>query len=335
VKSPTLALIGILASGGVIGCFDNSPPPPRVHVPPGDGPNGAPLRERDLNKPMPRDEMANQLPPPPFNDAPIVNQRPPEQTGFVDAYNRVGRPRIAVVMNHSLEGNLVATSASPAQDSYDRNRPPADLRIDYQAMENALCDVLACNGQVTLITPTIVRQKLTSAQMNDLQNGREQALTNLANQTGADVLVQVQARPTEPTRDGPQVRLYAEAINTQGGVSIGRAVYDAAYPLDKAQIDSSMRQVGRKLEDEMTGTWMAPPPNDMRRDDNAPPHDPQSSSPQPPRPQMTPAPMPAPAPANPAPPSNPQPTPAPAPAPQPTPNPSPTPPPLPQNAPPP
>src|SRR4051812_8133604 len=59
---------------------------------------------RDAGRPMPRDAPATRLPPPPFDDAPIVSQPTPEQSAFVDTYNHVGRPRIAVLIDRSADG---------------------------------------------------------------------------------------------------------------------------------------------------------------------------------------------------------------------------------------
>jgi hypothetical protein len=77
----------------------------------------------------------------------------------------------------------------------------------------------------------------------------------LVEQLQADVLIQVQARPTRQTRYGLEVRLIAEALNTRGGQSIGRAVVDIPPPLEKTTINKYTRFVARKLMDDMTGTW--------------------------------------------------------------------------------
>jgi len=59
---------------------------------PGIGGYDPPADEVNPRRPMPRDASATRVPPPPFEDAPIVSQAMPEQTAFVDTYNRVGRP---------------------------------------------------------------------------------------------------------------------------------------------------------------------------------------------------------------------------------------------------
>jgi hypothetical protein len=51
-------------------------------------------------------EQAAQTPMPSFDDPPLVDQRLPEESWFVQAYNHVGRPRIAVFVNRTLQGDV-------------------------------------------------------------------------------------------------------------------------------------------------------------------------------------------------------------------------------------
>jgi hypothetical protein len=311
--------IGLIAAATVAGCA-KSPPPPRVPVP-GPG-NTDVVREHDPAKPLPDSAYRGPEPTVGFDDVPLINQRPPEQRAFVDAYNRVGRPRITVFVNRTLQGDIVpVTDDRPLatvehtrrsttgvtienRDTYtsesrrrseDRERidrfeskGPGEYRettdvylrpgqydelqakaLDYEAVENILTDWLASNGQVTIISPTMVRQKLTPEQVKDLESGRPQVLSEIAQQLGTDVLVQAQARPTKQTFQGLQVRLVAEAINIKGGESIARAVVDIEPPLDKPQMNRHTRFVARKLMDDMIGAWSNVQPE--RRDEAAPP----------------------------------------------------------------
>jgi hypothetical protein len=52
----------------------------------------------------------------------------------------------------------------------------------------------------------------------------------------------------------------AEAMNTRGGQSLGRAVADVPPPLEGPAINSVTRYLSRKLMDEMMATWSSPPP---------------------------------------------------------------------------
>jgi hypothetical protein len=129
--------------------------------------------------------------------------------------------------------------------------------LDYTAIENTLADWLRARGQVRQVAPMLARQKLTAQQIKDLQDGKPQVLAEVAEQLSADVLVHVTARPTRQTRQGLEVRIIAEAMNTRGGQSLASAFVDVPPPLEKTQINKYTRFLARKLMDGMTGTWDA------------------------------------------------------------------------------
>jgi hypothetical protein len=294
-----------------LGCRQ-APPPPRVPVPTDD--RRATLREREEMRPLPEPAYEDPSVAPPFDDVPIVSQRPPEQRAFVDAYKAVGAPRITLFVNRTLEGRIVPVNPDDplvsverrqkstgdvtversdtyrheyrrhddVRDRTDRfeSRGPGEYResvdvylrpgqydeiqakaIDYEAIENIMTDWIASDGQVTVISPTMARQRLSDEQVKEMEAGRPQALREVAQQLEADVLIQVQARPTRQTQQGLEARIIAEAINTRGGESIGRAVVDVPPPLDKVQINDYTRFLARKLMDDMAQTWQASPPD--------------------------------------------------------------------------
>jgi hypothetical protein len=225
---------------------------------------------------MPTDDTAGGPPPPPFYDAPLVNQETPEQPAFVQAYNAVGRPRIVVFVNRTLDGDLMPPVEGDGGDRRYADRDVRDQRgylqpgqyeeidakqIDYEAIENILTDWLAAGGRTEVISPVAARQRLTGDQVDDLQSGRPRVMSGLAKQLNADVLVHVSARPTRQTQRGLEIRLVAEAVNIgQGGQSIGRSVVDVPPPLDKPRINKFTRFLARGLMDRMTGTWENLPP---------------------------------------------------------------------------
>ena len=309
---PLLA-IGLLAGSLQLGC-QSTPPPPRIPIPADTRGNPNVTYDHDPVKPMPRpSETSDADLVPPYDDQPLLNQRPPEQRGFVDAYNAVGRPRISVFVNRTLEGQIIpvnpggpiagverqriattgvtvdrteirahgdpyygrsrestdrfqSTGPGEYRESLEVYLPPGEYdeiqakAIDYEAMEAILTDWLAANGQVTIISPTMARQRLSDEQVKELQEGRPQMLSELAEQLNADVLVQAQVRPTRQTREGLEVRVIVEAVNTRGGQSVGRAVVDVPPPLEKRQMNRYTRFLARKLMDDMTGAWSNLPP---------------------------------------------------------------------------
>ena len=209
------------------------------------------MRSREPIKPMPGPygdagaepagpgpDAGGDIPPPPFYDAPIVSQRTPELRAFVEAYEAVGRPRVMVF----VAGDL----GTGARDDL------ALANIDYETMENILSDWFAADGRVELLSPT-ERQRLSRDEARNLQSDRPQR----DRAGGADVIVRVRAQQTRQTRQGDVVRLVAEAVNTDDGRSIGRAVVDIPPPLDKPQLNRYTRFTARRLMDQMTSTWRA------------------------------------------------------------------------------
>lgn len=299
------ACVGVIL-GGLMGCQEKSLPPGRIPVPPPLRPGDTVTINHDLYKPLPpADDTAYQ---PPFDDEPLVTQAPPEQVAYVDAYRRVGGPRITLFVNRSLEGALIPTNPGGTvggvervfrtnvgatvdertirdatdpfgrqtidRDSHFRADGPGEVRettevylspgeydeaqakrVDYDAVENIMTDWLAAGGKVTLISPTLARQRLTDEQVKELQAGRPKALSEVAKELDADVFIQVQARATRQTPQGLSIRLVAEAMNTRGGESLGRAVVDVPPPLDKRQINEYTRFLSRKLMNGMAGSW--------------------------------------------------------------------------------
>jgi hypothetical protein len=251
-----LAVIGFALTWGT-GCADR--PVERVPVPAA-GNRDLSRVEYDEPKPLPDQSQywasTDELPPPPFEDVPLVTQRTPEQGRFERAYREIGKPRIAVFVNRTLEGEIVQPIGSRRR-GYDEARAKA---VDYEAMENILTDFLACQGSVEIMSPTLARQKLTDEQVKDLESGRPRVLREIAQQLEADILIQVTAKPTRQTAQGLEVRLVGEAMNIKGGQQVGRAVVDIPPPLEKTTLNRYTRFVARKLMTDLTQAWMSMEP---------------------------------------------------------------------------
>ena len=207
--SATRLAIGLLAIFFVVlaGCSTASPPP-RIAVPDQSRGNPNATYEHATPKPMPSDQPMSDVPAPPFNDEPLVNQRPPEEHAFIQSYNRIGRPHLAILVNPLFRNG--------AEDEL------ASRSIDYAAMEAVLEEWFSCEGQVTLISPDAAAQRLTEQQMKDLQSGDPNIAKQVAEKIAADVIVQVQV---EPIRQAGQTsaRMVAKAVNVRGGQSIARS----------------------------------------------------------------------------------------------------------------
>lgn len=299
---------GLLGLAAISGCRNE--PVPRV-APPALGLDTY-RQEADYRKPLPPPAEPVNVGPRPFNDDPLLVDQPPEAKAFVDVYNKVGRPRIVVFVNRTLEGSLMPTDDQRPQRIEEHTRRATtgmsmesrDIKvrgdywtaegrgrkdsfstqgageytetrtvylkpgqydelsakaIDYGMMELLLTDWLSTDNQVTIMSPMMAPNKrLTDQQIRDLQEGRPQVLSELAQQLDADILVQVQARPTRQTPQGLELRILAEALNVRGGESLARAAVDLVPPMDKVQLNTYTRFLARKLMDGMVQSWTAP-----------------------------------------------------------------------------
>src|SRR5438552_6107013 len=115
-KTAMLLFLGLLVFS--LSCRDNSPPPPRVPVPSTDN------RQAYLPPQAPKPIENNWPPPGPgmYDDEPLVSQHPPEGKAFIEAYSRVGHPRIVVFVNRTMEGNLVPVNSNDPVLSVERSR---------------------------------------------------------------------------------------------------------------------------------------------------------------------------------------------------------------------
>lgn len=287
-----------LATGGLVlaGCRQSAPPPQQVS-----GHEAAITQHH--NPPRATQAITDPNQGRLYDDVPLMDERPPEQKEFVQTYNQIGRPRLMVFVNRTLDGKLiplkpgyppVGHEVAPAPGQYEPYLRPGEYdsafarAIDYQAVETIMTDWLAANGQTMIISPRAVRQQLSEAQTKALESGDAKVLTELADRTETDVLIQVQIQPTRQVASGLEVRAVAEAINVRDGQSIARAVVDIPPLLQKTTINTYTRFLARKLMDEMTQTWQQYIAN------SPPPAQQQPPAPAPAQPELQPAPSTAP-----------------------------------------
>ncbi|QOV90664.1 hypothetical protein [Humisphaera borealis] len=278
--------MGLIA---LAGCQSSPPPPSQPRL----GPVGQMERRSypDPVKPLPGPDSA-ESPAPPFADVPLVYQRPPEQKMFVDGYNAVGRPKLAVFVNRSLLGDALPIEAAPVAERVPpsgvdpiRGNPFRDehgqditylrsgqydeasaKQIDYATIENVMTQWLACEGQTTIASPAVVRERLNADEIGKLQQGRTRQLGELAKELNADILIYAQARPTRQTERGLEIRLNVEAINISHGEQIARATVLIPPPLDTERINMYTRFIARKLMADMAMTWSGPGPARQQTD---------------------------------------------------------------------
>ena len=273
--------VTLLGAAMQLGCRDNTPPVPAV-APPAPGQDTF-RRDYEPVKPLPPQGPDAVPGPTPFADEPLLIDTPPEAGRYVEVYRQVGRPRLVVFVNRTIEGQLIPSGGGEYTDRTVEYLQPGEYdevqakAIDYGMMETLLTDWLSADGKVMMVSPLLARKKLTDAQINDLQKGRQQMMQEVAEQLDADVLIQVQARITKQSAAGQSVRIVAEAMNTRGGDSLARATVDMDPPLAKAQLNKYTRFLSRKLMDGMASTWSNP----ATKDRPAPSQPPAAQSPSP------------------------------------------------------
>ena len=96
--------------------------------------------EYDEPKPLPDQSQywhRAEVPEPPFDDVPLVSQRTPEQGRFEQAYRGVGKPRITVFVNRTLEGQIVPTNRSnePARTTETIKRSSGAVNVGSRQAE--------------------------------------------------------------------------------------------------------------------------------------------------------------------------------------------------------
>lgn len=235
VKVLTIGLLsGCVAS---LGGACRTPPPPRIQVPTESRGNEFSTYQHDPVKPLPpsatRSAVENPqvvaVDPPP-NMPPAVSQ------AYLDAYDRVGRPRI-----------LVLVERQP-------NPPRAIVPGDYDTLERVVREALGAEGQVAVVSPSMVRT-LNEQQLRDIHAGKQQAMADAGSVLHADVLVTVRVTPPPAERADADTQITATARNTRDAQSIATAAASIGAPPQRRQIDYTGRLLAERVVDELTSAW--------------------------------------------------------------------------------
>lgn len=221
----------------------------------------------------------------------------PEAPDFTKAYARVGSPRIAVIVNRTLEGAGIAADAGPTaylrpadergrarvpvRDYWSSQQParvrwqdqPGEARgaddraylrpgqyteaqaraVNLAAVEAALESWLAPDANIRIVSANTIRRRLSDEKLRDLESGRPDVLAELARE--ADVLIQVQARPTRHVAGELEVSFTATAMNTRDGRLLSRAAVDYVGPVDGARAERVARALAGGIMEGLTQVW--------------------------------------------------------------------------------
>jgi hypothetical protein len=297
-----------LASGSLIGCKNT--PPPAVQVPSDSGGNpystynhepmkplppsaGQPAGQY-AGQPMPPSGQPPMVPPPPGDAAPQLPAPPSISQSYIDAYDRVGRPRLFVLIDR------------PDQPV------PALVPGDYDLIERVVRDTLSAGGTVATVPPAVVHDKLSATQIRDALNTGGNALSSAGAALHADVLIELKVAPA-----AGQTQINGTARNARDGQALASVVSTINSGSPRSQIDFASRLLGERMINGLADSWerMSQPPATAA---SPAPAASQTSAPTPPTPaapiSAPPSPTPSPTPATAPPLTTPPPPPAVAPA---------------------
>jgi hypothetical protein len=239
--------VALLTAGGC-----NNPPPPRIQVPSDSRGSDYATYHHDKVKPLPpqptdrysmegpTSEAAPAGPPAPgrtgaggAESRPAPPPPPPVSQAYLDAYDRVGRPRLMVVVERP-------------------EAPPHSLVPgDYDTLERAVHESLSANGQVSTVPSDAVRSSLSPQQIKAVVDGDRTALGQAGQALRADVIVSVRLEPPA----GDQTKISAVARNAQDGQTIATVTSTLPSPPPRRQIDFAGRLLGERMVDDLADAW--------------------------------------------------------------------------------
>jgi hypothetical protein len=151
---------------------------------------------------------------------------------YLDAYDRVGRPRLLVLI--------------------DRSDPSAASLLDgdLELVERVVRESLAAGGQVAIIPADAVSDRVNKQQIADALAGRGNALADVGASLRADVLIDLKLS----SADG-QTQIIATARNTRDAQKIATAVASVAPQSARRQIDFAARLLGERMVDTLADVW--------------------------------------------------------------------------------
>ena len=233
-----LLAIGLL-SAYLTGC--RTPPPPRVPVP--SETDGSPYGtyQHDEVKPLPPSatqqlkEQSSQMSEPVVAIPPAPSGPPPISQRYIDAYDRVGRPRLLVLMDRPGE------------------MPRSLVAGDYDLLERVVRETLAARGQVMVVAPQTVRENIDAQQATDINAGRADALADAGAKLRADVAVQV--RLASPSGAAGDTQITATARNTRDSQQIATAATALRPNPQRRDLDFAGRLLAERLVDELATAW--------------------------------------------------------------------------------
>ncbi|MGC9260242.1 MAG: hypothetical protein ACP5I8_09250 [Phycisphaerae bacterium] len=188
-------------------------------------------------KPLPADAYG-----PPVTGNPYgVHSALPDEAAYIQAYQAQRDPRMMVEV-------LLGQGAVTAGAFHLGNE-------DFDAIQISMIEYLNANGQVDIQDPAMAQKVLDRESFLRLQNGDPKVLPLLKHQLKTDVLIEIQAAPTQQASYGNAVRLLVQAVRTTDARVLAAAYVDMPLPVSKTNINVYTGYLADKLMQKLAAIW--------------------------------------------------------------------------------
>ncbi|MGN6368808.1 MAG: hypothetical protein ACTHN5_11150 [Phycisphaerae bacterium] len=216
----------------------SAPPPPPMQ--------GAPTNAAQ----MPGQPPANGSP---AGNAPVMIQHEDE---FLQGYLAHRSPRIMVWTNRTIHGDPV--NAAHLADLVQGKASTDSIGAtpdDYALIETSVAEYFDNSGKVVIQDADAARAKLDREKALRIENGDPAAVRLLATELQQDILIHINATPTNQSTFGHAIRLNAKAVSTTDGRIMGTAFVDMPLPLSKTHVNVATRYLSEQLMGSMARKW--------------------------------------------------------------------------------
>ena len=165
----------------------------------------------------------------------------PDEAGYVRAYQAQREPRMMVEV-------LLGQGGATAGAFHLGNE-------DFDAIQISVIEYLNANGQVDIQDPSMAQKVLARESFLRLENGDPRVLPLLKQQLKTDVLIEIQAAPTQQASYGNAVRLLAQAVSTTDARVLAATYVDMPLPASKTNINIYTGYLADKIMQKLTAVW--------------------------------------------------------------------------------
>ncbi|MDA8377184.1 MAG: hypothetical protein M0Z50_09020 [Planctomycetia bacterium] len=165
----------------------------------------------------------------------------PDEADYVRAYQAQRDPRMMVEV-------LLGQGAVTAGAFHLGNE-------DFDAIQISIIEYLNANGQVDIQDPSMAQKILDRESFLRLQNGDPKVLPLLKHQLKTDILIEIQAAPTQQASYGNAVRLLAQAVSTTDARVLAATYVDMPLPASKTNINVYTGYLADKIMQKLAAIW--------------------------------------------------------------------------------